>query len=50
MRESIATAQIQKNPASRDGEMNAPFSEGVQTPTEIEELRLRTSPPVKKPE
>ncbi len=43
----------QKSPTSIGGEMNANlsyFSEDVQTPAEIEELRLRSSHPVKTPE
>jgi hypothetical protein len=48
-----AKRQLQKSPASIDGEMDADlsyFSVGVQTPAEIEELRLRASHPVKTPE
>jgi len=44
--------QLQKTPTSEGGDECGcdPFSRGVQTPAEIEELRLRPSHPVKTPE
>jgi len=47
---SKAKRQIQKTPTSTGGEMNVVLVSYVQTPTEIGELRLRTSLPVKTPE